>query len=463
MTSEKILTISEATKYIKSLMEEDVILQDVWLRGELSNVKLHSRGHLYFTVKDDKSRMQAVMFAGHNRYLAFKPENGMNVLLRGEVNVYEPYGQYQFYAKEMQPDGIGSLYLAYEALKEKLEQEGLFRIERKKAIPPHPRRIAIVTSPTGAAIRDILTTLKRRYPVVQITLFPVLVQGDQAPASIRFAINQAISANCFDLMIVGRGGGSIEELWGFNDEGVARAIASSHIPVISAVGHETDFTISDFVADLRAPTPTAAAELAVPDQMEVSRTVASLRKRLTYSMKERIANEGDKLERLRRSYAFRYPEQLIRQKEQELDGHMERIKRVMKRSVADQATNAASLSKSLLRLHPSIQVIQAREKTNHLHQALTKAMRELVKSKQQPFQKAIGELQLLSPLRLMDRGYSLVYGKDQKTLIKSTDQVDLGSELVIRFKDGKVLCKAIEKQTVDIEGDEPNGKNGAEL
>lgn len=446
MAAEHILTISEVTRYIKSLMEEDVVLQEVWLRGELSNVKLHSRGHLYFTVKDDKSRMQAVMFAGHNRYLSFKPENGIKVLLRGEVNVYEPYGQYQFYAKEMQPDGVGSLYLAYEALKAKLEEEGLFAAERKKAIPIHPARIAVVTSPTGAAIRDIVTTLKRRYPVAQITLLPVLVQGEQAPSSIIYAIKQAVAANCFDVMIVGRGGGSIEELWAFNDEGVARAIAASNIPVISAVGHETDYTISDFVADLRAPTPTGAAELAVPDQNEIVRTIMTLRKRLTLSMKEQITREGSKLERLKRSYAFRYPEQLVRQKEQELDGLLDRLKRVAKRSLQDPANQLLHLEKSLKRLHPDIQVKQAQEKTSQLHVALVKAMKEQLNTKRQPFQKAVSELQLLSPLRLMERGYSLAYDKDQQTLIKSTEQVEVGSELQIRLKDGKLYCRVEEKQ-----------------
>lgn len=451
MATEHILTISEVTRYLKSLMEEDVILQDVWLRGELSNVKLHSRGHLYFTVKDDKSRIQAVMFAGNNRYLAFKPENGMKVLLRGEVNVYEPYGQYQFYAKEMQPDGIGSLYLAYEALKDKLEAEGLFSIERKKMLPAHPRRIAVVTSPTGAAIRDIISTLKRRYPIVQITLFPVLVQGEQAPLSIIQAIAQAEAANCFDVMIVGRGGGSIEELWGFNDEGVARAIAATQIPIISAVGHETDYTISDFVADLRAPTPTGAAELAVPDQQEVLRTLSTLRKRLAHHMGEQLAREASKLERLKRSYAFRYPEQLIRQKEQELDGYIDRLKRATKRSLTEPTNQLVHLDKSLRRLHPDIQVEQARKRTNHLHVTLVKAMKEQINKKRQPFQKAIGELQLLSPLRLMERGYSLVYDKEQQTLVKSTRQLDVGTKLNIRLKDGEILCRVEKKQPFNEE------------
>ncbi|MCL7746147.1 exodeoxyribonuclease VII large subunit [Halalkalibacter alkaliphilus] len=440
MATKDVLTISEVTRYIKSIMEEDVMLQSVWIRGELSNVKMHSRGHLYFTVKDDKSRMQAVMFAGHNRYLKFKPENGMKVLLRGEVNVYEPYGQYQFYAKEMQPDGVGSLYLAYEKLKAQLEREGLFANERKKAIPLFPSRIAVITSPTGAAIRDIVITLKRRYPIAQITLLPVLVQGDQAPSSITRAIRQADLAGCFDCLIVGRGGGSIEELWAFNDEGVARAISQANVPIISAVGHETDFTISDFVADLRAPTPTGAAELAVPDHQEVRRSLTMQKKRLKKLMIDRLSSESAKLERFKRSYAFRYPEQLIRQKEQQLDGYMDRLKRSVTTTITGPANQLKHLDKSLTMLHPQVRVRQASEQRNQLQAALVKAMKEQIKSKRIPFEKSIGELNLLSPLRLMDRGYSLVYDQKNNSLIKSTQQVAVGSKLDIRLKDGKIHC-----------------------
>ncbi|GAE24606.1 exodeoxyribonuclease VII large subunit [Halalkalibacter wakoensis JCM 9140] len=440
MATKNVLTISEVTRYIKSLMEEDVMLQSVWIRGELSNVKMHSRGHLYFTVKDDQSRMQAVMFAGHNRYLKFKPENGMKVLIRGEVNVYEPYGQYQFYAKEMQPDGLGSLYLAYEKLKAQLEEEGLFAPERKKAIPSFPARIAVITSPTGAAIRDIIITLKRRYPMAQVTLLPVLVQGEQAPSSITRAIKQADLAGCFDCLIVGRGGGSIEELWAFNDEEVVRAISDAHVPIISAVGHETDFTISDFVADLRAPTPTGAAELAVPDQQEVRRSLSMLKVRLKKLMKDHVAAESAKLERLKRSYAFRYPEQLIQQKEQQLDGFLDRLKRGILQTVTEPAKQLKHIDKTLQMLHPQVRVQKATEETKQLQTALIKAMKEQVKSKRIPFEKSISELHLLSPLRLMDRGYSLIYDQNTDSLIKSTKQVQVGSKVDIRLKDGNVHC-----------------------
>lgn len=450
MSEQSILTISEVTRYIKSLLEEDAILTDVWIRGELSNVKLHSRGHLYFTVKDQQSRIQAVMFAGNNRFLAFKPENGMKVLIRGEINVYEPYGQYQLYAKEMQPDGIGSLYLAYEKLKATLEAEGLFSETRKKAIPTFPNRIAVITSPTGAAIQDIVSTLKRRYPIAQITLLPVLVQGGQAPGSIVRAIRQVDAANCFDVLIVGRGGGSIEELWAFNDEDVVRTIAGATVPIISAVGHETDFTISDFVADLRAPTPTGAAELAVPDYQEIKRTLKGLNKRLAHRVKEQISREKSKLERLNRSYAFRYPEQLVKQKEQQLDNYLDRLKRAIEITQKQPVEQLNLLNQRLKRMHPHNQMITAKDKRMQLKQRLTKAMQEQIKAKRQPFEKHISELHLLSPLRLMDRGYNLAYDKN-KTLIKSTKQVQEGSELDLRLRDGMILCRVVKKSPVKEE------------
>ncbi|TXK90204.1 exodeoxyribonuclease VII large subunit, partial [Parageobacillus sp. SY1] len=260
MAEVKYVTVGALTKYIKRKFEVDPHLRDLWIKGEISNFKYHSRGHMYFTLKDEQARIQAVMFAGYNQYLSFRPEDGMKVLVRGEISVYEPSGNYQIYVKEMQPEGIGNLYLAYEQLKKRLEAEGLFSPEHKKPIPAFPRYIGVVTSPTGAAIRDIMTTIRRRYPIATVILFPTLVQGEQAAESIVRSIEKANELGYIDVLIVGRGGGSIEELWAFNEEIVARAIFASEVPIISAVGHETDFTIADFVADLRAPTPTGAAE-----------------------------------------------------------------------------------------------------------------------------------------------------------------------------------------------------------
>ncbi|MED4602401.1 exodeoxyribonuclease VII large subunit, partial [Paenibacillus validus] len=268
MSGRTIYSIKELNRVIKNKLEADDALQNVWVRGEISNFTHHSSGHMYFTLKDADSRLKSIMFASYNQRLGFIPKEGTKVLACGNISVYERDGAYQFYVTQMQPDGIGSLYLAYEQLKKKLEAEGLFAPERKKPIPAFPRAIGVITSPTGAAVRDIIITLQRRYPSVPVLLYPVLVQGKQAAPSIVRAVEEMNRLNEVDVLIVGRGGGSLEELWAFNEEIVARAIYASVLPVISAVGHETDFTIADFVADLRAATPTAAAELAVPHHLE---------------------------------------------------------------------------------------------------------------------------------------------------------------------------------------------------
>lgn len=309
------LTVTALTKYLRRKIETDKHLRNVWLQAEISNFSHHSRGHMYFTLKDENARLSAVMFSFQNKFLKFKPENGMKVLVKGEINVYEPQGQYQIYVQSMEPDGIGSLYLAYEELKKKLAKEGLFDEQRKKPIPSFPSHIGIITSPTGAAIRDILTTIERRFPFVKRTLLPVNVQGRQAAPSIVKAIERA-NASDFDVLIVGRGGGSIEELWAFNEEQVARSMSASNIPIISAVGHETDFTISDFVADLRAPTPTAAAELAVPSMIELHKHLTQLTSRLNYHLTQDVKRKKEQLAALENTYAFKYPIQLNKQKEQ---------------------------------------------------------------------------------------------------------------------------------------------------
>lgn len=447
-------TVSEATRYIKQLLEDDPQLPEVWIRGEVSNYKQHSRGHMYFTIKDDASRMQAVMFAGHNRFLRFKPENGMNVLIRGEINVYEPYGQYQFYAKEMQPDGIGSLHVAYELLKKQLEEEGVFAQERKRAIPRFPKHIAIITSPTGAAIRDMMTTLKRRFPQVRVTLLPVLVQGDAAPSSIVRAIEQASLANIFDLLIVGRGGGSIEELWAFNEEVVARAIVSSSAPVISAVGHETDFTISDFSADLRAPTPTAAAELAVPDYRDLVTHIQALNQRLRRSLQEQMQKEKVRLERISRSYAFRYPKQLVEQKEQQLDQLLDRLNRVIHQDVLEKKQKYTYLHRSIARQHPRLRLQQLRKEHHDKEQRLLRGMQLELNGKKQLLGSLISNLELLSPLKIMDRGYSLAYRGD--TLVKSVHDASINDQVTVTLRDGRIYTKVTGRDEIDS-GGEKNG------
>jgi exodeoxyribonuclease VII large subunit len=435
----KYVTVTALTKYIKRKFEVDPHLQDLWIKGEISNFTYHSRGHMYFTLKDENARIQAVMFAGYNRYLAFRPENGMNVLVRGEISVYEPSGNYQIYVKEMQPEGIGNLYLAYEQLKKHLEAEGLFSPEHKKPIPLFPRYIGVVTSPTGAAIRDIVTTIRRRYPLATIILFPTLVQGEHAAASIVRSIEKANELGYIDVLIVGRGGGSIEELWAFNEESVARAIFASNIPIISAVGHETDFTIADFVADLRAPTPTGAAELAVPHVTELVERISQRNVRLIRAMKEKMAMESERLARLQKSYAFRYPKKLYEQKEQQLDSLLERLKRQTERLIERRRERFEQLQLKLQTHHPAEQLSKMIEKQQMLTKSLEKEIQALLKQKQLQFTALLSQLHVLSPLKIMERGYSLVYNEKEE-LVKSIHQLQPGDAIQVRLQDGRLDC-----------------------
>jgi exodeoxyribonuclease VII large subunit len=436
----KYVTVTALTKYIKRKFEVDPHLQDLWIKGEISNFTYHTRGHMYFTLKDENARIQAVMFAGYNRYLAFRPENGMKVLVRGEISVYEPSGNYQVYIKEMQPEGIGNLYLAYEQLKKRLEEEGLFSPEHKKPIPKFPRYVGVVTSPTGAAIRDIMTTIRRRYPIAKVILLPTLVQGEQAAPSIVRSIEKANELGYLDVLIVGRGGGSIEELWAFNEESVARAIFASNVPIISAVGHETDFTIADFVADLRAPTPTGAAELAVPHLTELLERLAQRKVRLIRAMKEKITHESERLARVQKSYAFRYPKKLYEQKEQQLDMLMERLERQTMRLIEQKRERWHQYYLHLQRHHPAEKLKKAAEKQQVLAKSLEREMQTIFKQKQLLFTSLLSKLQVLSPLKIMERGYSLVYDEKQQ-LVKSIHQLGPGDSIKVRLQDGYLDCQ----------------------
>ena len=323
---DKYLKISDLNDYIKSVFDENPYLKKVYLRGEVSNFKNHTRGHLYFTLKDDTSRISAVMFYSSAVSLKFVPEDGMNVLVEGRISCYPAQGTYQIYVDKMEPDGLGNLYIEFEKLKEKLAKEGLFNDDIKKAIPKIPKRIGIITAPTGAAIRDIISTIKRRFPICETILFPALVQGRDAAPDIVKQIKEADSGNYdLDVLIVGRGGGSIEDLWAFNEEIVARAIYEARVPIISAVGHEIDFTIADFVADLRAPTPTGAAEMAVPTVAEINNIINNYEIRLNEFIGNMIHKDKLLLERITGSYILKNPLSLYEIKEQKLDNFIDTL------------------------------------------------------------------------------------------------------------------------------------------
>ncbi|WP_246944598.1 exodeoxyribonuclease VII large subunit [Bacillus pinisoli] len=441
MSEIRYLTVTALTKYIKKKFDVDPHMQSVLLKGEISNFKQHSRGHMYFTIKDENARIQAVMFSTNNRMIKFKPENGMKVLIKGDISVYEPNGNYQLYVTEMQPDGIGSLFLAYEELKKKLEQEGLFSSVHKKPIPKYPERIGVITSPTGAAVRDILITIKRRYPIGEIIILPTLVQGEYAAPSIVKSIKKANELGNLDVLIVGRGGGSIEELWAFNEEAVARAIFESNVPVISAVGHETDFTIADFVADLRAPTPTGAAELAVPHIDELVERINQRRTRLTRAMKEKAQSERKRLVHLQKSYAFRYPKQLYNQKEQQLDRLLDSLQRESRRFIEQKTRQLEKVSAKLTQRHPAAQVQWQIERHSRLNKEMKKLMLDVLNKNEQRFSLSLSRLEGLSPLKIMDRGYSIVYSENEEQIVKSTGQVSTGDTIKVRLKDGSLNCK----------------------
>ncbi|MCA1320590.1 exodeoxyribonuclease VII large subunit [Bacillus tianshenii] len=443
MSDRKYLTVTALTKYIKRKFDVDPHLQDVWLKGEISNFKQHSRGHMYFTLKDQNARLQVVMFAGQNRSLAFKPEEGMKVLVRGELTVYEANGSYQMYIKEMQPDGVGSLYLAYEELKKKLSGEGLFSTEYKKPLPKYPKTVGVITSPTGAAVRDIITTLKRRYPLTKIVVIPALVQGNNAAPSIVKAIRQAHQIGGMDVLIVGRGGGSIEELWAFNEEIVAREIFASKIPIISAVGHETDFTIADFVADMRAPTPTAAAELAVPHINELMERLSDRKFRLHRASNKLMQGYKDRLTALQKSYAFRFPKNLYVQKEQELDRMMDDLETAMKRLVEKKRDKQLQVSSLLERNHPRKQIESEMNSLKQQTKMLTQYMQQALQKKQWEFKNQLTKIDGLSPLKIMSRGYSVAYASSGE-IVKSKDQVKVGDTVKVNLQDGTLDCEVQE-------------------
>lgn len=439
----KYLTVTALTKYMKRKLDMDPHLRDVWLKGEISNFKLHSRGHMYLTIKDDRARINAVMFAGNNRFLKFKPEDGMKVLVHGEVSVFEATGQYQLYIQQMEPDGIGSLYLAFEQLKERLRRKGYFDEHHKKKIPIIPHHIGVITSPTGAAVRDIITTIKRRYPVAQVTVLPVLVQGVNAAPSITKAINEANDMGVFDVIILGRGGGSIEELWSFNEESVAEAIFHSEIPIISAVGHETDVTISDYVADLRAPTPTGAAELAVPSQYELLDRITKMKQTLNSLVAISIKHQQSKLKQMVNAYAFRYPEQLIRQKEQELDKNRERIDRSFQLEVNNKMERFSNYKTRLLTQHPKRRIEQATKALSQLIKQNNQAMNQYVEKQSIQFTRSMDKLSLLNPLEIMKRGFAIPY-TPTGDIIKSKSQVKQHDRISINLHDGMVDCEVLD-------------------
>lgn len=399
MSSERIFTVTEINNYIKYLMQNDILLSHLFVKGEISNFKHHTSGHVYFTLKDADSRIKCVMFKGNASKLKFTPEDGSAVILRGYFSIYERDGQYQFYTEDMIPEGTGSLYKAYEQLKKKLSELGYFDETRKKKLPFMPQAVGVVTSPTGAAVRDIISIIKRRCPCIDIYLYPVQVQGAGAENEIAEGIRYFNTKANVDVMIIGRGGGSIEELWAFNEEVVAKAIYESNIPVISAVGHETDFTIADFAADLRAATPSAAAELSVPDKQSLMNKVNQLQYILNSSISNYINNKRVRVERISKDNVFRQLERKILNMNQTLD---------------------------------------------MLDKYLNYNMQNILKGNKNELDKAIGKLAILNPESALGRGYGIIMRKADGKLLTSVGQMQLHEELDIKLKDGTARVEILE-------------------
>ncbi|MDE4083670.1 exodeoxyribonuclease VII large subunit [Planococcus maritimus] len=435
MATDPYLSVAAVTKYIKKKFDADPHLRDVYVKGELSNVKIHTSGHIYFTLKDQKARMPAVMFSAKAKSMKFRPESGMTVLIRGDISVYEASGQYQLYAQSMQPDGIGDYYLAFEQLKEKLGNEGLFNAAHKQPLPEFPEKVAVITAQTGAAVRDVITTLRRRYPLARIVLFPTLVQGQGAVQSIVQSIQQANHTDS-DVLIVGRGGGSIEDLWAFNEEAVARAIYDSRIPIISAVGHETDTTIADFVADLRAATPTAAAELAVPSRIELLERVMGQRQVMFRLMSNDLEQRRIRLTQLQNSYPMAYPDRLYRPFIERIERATDALQRETVLTTRRSGDRLAMLSRQLEMRKPSERIRQAERELAGLGDRLDQRITQVFRQRDQQLKSAIRTLDALSPLKIMDRGYAIPF--KQGGVVKSVDQLELGDRLSLSLKDGEV-------------------------
>ena len=416
---DKYISVTALTRYIKFKIDNDVHLQEVYLKGEISNFKAHTRGHFYFTIKDETSRINAIMFSYNASKIKFMPEDGMKVLVKGKISVFESTGNYQIYVEEMSEDGVGNLYVAFEQLKKKLGDEGLFDAKYKKPIPKIPMRVGIVTAPTGAAVKDILSTIKRRFPICKTILFPCLVQGELAKDDIVKKLDIADNYD-LDVIILGRGGGSIEDLWPFNEEVVARKIFNCKTPIISGVGHQIDFTICDFVSDVRAETPTGAAERAVPMLSDLLLEIDNYKTRYTNAIRRILDNNKLRLKKLKESYVLKNPLSMYEIKEQKLDNIIDKLNTCMNAVIYTAKSKLEIIENSIIFKDPKVLYDDKLKKTNHL----------------------IEKLEILNPLNALKRGYSITK-KDNKC-ITSIKDIKKDNNIGIMIKDGEIKARVME-------------------
>ena len=440
MEKNNYITVTQLNKYLKYKIDNDPNLGIVFLKGEISNFKNHSRGHFYFTLKDETSRINAIMFKTYASLVKFQLYDGMKVLVTGRVSVYEASGSYQIYVEEIMEDGVGSLYLAFEQLKEKLKKEGLFLESHKKKIPKIPRRIGIVTAPTGAAIKDILSTIKRRWPLCETILFPALVQGDLASQDIVKKIKMADTYD-LDVLIVGRGGGSLEDLWPFNEEIVARAIYEAKVPIISAVGHEIDFTIADFVADKRAPTPTGAAEMAVPNLPDVKNYLEQVTVRLQKAMTTKLNMASQRLKNLTDRRIFKNPVMIYEAKEQLFDSLFEKLNSNIKAYLNNKINTLNLIKASYIFKNPSVLYIDKIYLYNDTIKKINNNMEKYLINKTNNYQTLLNKLEILNPITTLKRGYTITYNQDMT--ITSIKDVKVGEKIKSKLKDGFIESEVL--------------------
>ena len=413
------ITVGALTRYIKYKIDNDANLNEVYIKGEISNFKHHTRGHFYFTIKDEESRISAIMFASNTKNINFEPIDGMKVLVKGRVSVFESTGNYQIYVTDMMEDGIGNLYALYEKLKKKLQDEGLFDTKYKKQIPKIPNKVGVVTASTGAAIKDIISTINRRYPLCEVILFPCLVQGKDAAPDIVKNIKLADTYN-LDTLIVGRGGGSIEDLWAFNEEIVARAIFEANTPIISAVGHEIDFTIADFVADTRAATPTGAAEIAVPNKDDLNKLIKQLILRMNKNMLDKINYNKSYLNKVLDSYVLKSPMSIYEIKEEKLSNYIERGKTIILNLLSSDRLKLDNIKKSYIFIEP----------------------KKMFENKNNKYNNLINKLDVLNPLNTLKRGYTIT--KVNNKVVTNIKEININDEINVTLENGSLNAKVKE-------------------
>jgi len=429
------ISVSELNKQARSLLERSFLMISV--EGELSNFVRPSSGHWYFTLKDDKAQVRCAMFRNRSQFLKYQPKNGDRVLVRAKVSLYEGRGDFQLICDYMEESGSGRLQQAYEEMKARLHREGLFDNQHKKPLPSHPAHIGIITSPTGAAIHDILTVLKRRFPGLPVTLYPTAVQGEDAIVQIERTIELANRHNICDVLIVGRGGGSLEDLWAFNEERVARAVFNSQIPIISAVGHEVDVVITDFIADVRAPTPSAAAEMVSPDQHTLQLRLNQAKQRLASQLKRQIYFRRERLMALRAR--LRHPGDQLRQQSQRLDDLEQRMQRAMQRKLSERHNRLHTLQQRLQNQQPSQQISRYRQQVAQHHHQLHQLLQARLTQARMELKAQAGRLHAVSPLATLDRGYAIVQDKKGKVL-QDSQQVQVGDQIQTRLQKGRLQC-----------------------